>query len=418
MQETSNPPRRRINPVVKTVLGIFLLAFVFGSGFGFGRLGYRISLVDLKEVKVDRDIPHDKAVDFSMFWKVWDTLGESYLDKTKLVPQELVYGAIKGMVAAVGDPYTVFLSPRENEVTQEDLNGSFEGVGIQIGFKGNQLAVIAPLPGTPAEKAGLRAGDFIVGIKDDQKGLNTGTVGLSLPEAVQAIRGPKGSVVTLYITRDGLNETLEIDVTRENIDVPSVIAENIETDGKTIAHIKVLKFGSETLAEWNEAVSKAILDEVDGIVLDLRNNPGGYLQAAVDIAGSFLDNGSVAVLEEDASGKRFEYKTQGLPKLKNFELILLVNEGSASASEILAGALRDLLGTKLVGDKTFGKGTIQEPLQMEKGSGLHITIAKWLTPNGTWVNDTEGLNPDVAVADDPETPDDEQLQVALDTLGI
>jgi len=327
-----------------------------------------------------------------------------------------VYGAIKGMVAAVGDPYTVFLPPQENKVVQEDLQGNFDGVGIQIGFIGTQLAVIAPLPDSPAEIAGLKAGDLIIAIKDEKKNFERATQGITLPEAVQAIRGPRGSVVTLTIMREGQEEPLEFDITRANIDVPSIRVEYVGEEG-TIAHINVLKFGGETKEEWDKAVAELLLKpEIIGLVLDVRNNPGGYLQGAADLASDFVDNGKVVVIEEEGNAKiRTEYKNEKFPRLKNFSAVVLINKGSASASEILAGALRDQNDISLVGEKTFGKGTIQEPQQLEDGVGLHITIARWLTPDEVWV-DGVGLEPDFAVEDDSETEEDEQLQKAIELL--
>jgi len=391
-------------------LGIFSLGYLVGVG------GYKGDIKNFPRVTISREVPQDKGeLDFSLFWKVWDALGASYYDKEKIIPANMVYGAIEGMVSAVGDPYTVFLPPDKNKVVQEDLQGSFEGVGIQIGFKGNQLAVIAPLPGSPAEKVGVKAGDYIVGIKDEEKGIERGTVGISLADAVQVIRGPAGSKVILSLLREGSSEVIVVEITREAIDIPSVKL-SFEGDGK-IAHIKLLKFGGETQAEWEDAVTEVVKrPEVKGIVLDLRNNPGGYLQGAVDIAGEFLKTGKVVVIEERA-GTKNDYMVEGVGRFLNTPLVVLANGGSASASEILAGALRDNNRAKIVGETTFGKGTIQEPQQVNGGAGLHITIARWLTPDGTWVNEG-GLKPDIEVKDNPDTPEDEQLQEAVKQLGF
>jgi carboxyl-terminal processing protease len=367
------------------------------------------------EFKVDRSVPENKNVDFSLFWKVWDTLGASYYDKSKLNPSKMVEGAISGMVAAIGDPYTVYLPPEENKVVEEDLQGSFGGVGIQIGFKGKQLAVIAPLPDTPAEKAGIKAGDFILAIKDEKKKIDRTTGGMSLPEAVQIIRGPSGTEVTLTLLRDGQDKPIEVKLVRAEIKVPSVVL-TFEGKNKDIAYLKLLKFGGETENEWNNAVSKIIASNAKGIVLDLRNNPGGYLQGAVDIASDFLKLGAVVVSQE-VNGKKDDFKTNRLPRLQKYPLVILVNEGSASASEILAGALRDQAEVKLVGKTTFGKGTIQEPKTINGGAGLHITIARWLTPKGEWVNE-KGLKPDIEVDDKPDTTEDEQFNKALEVLKI
>ena len=404
---------------------VFLLTFVFVAlafigGYYLGKEGYSASLTDSKgNVTISRDVPlNHEDVDFALFWRVWDTLEAEYFDKGKLDKREMVYGAIAGMTQAIGDPYTVFLPPTDNKVFQEDLQGNFEGVGIQIGFRGSRLAVVAPLPGTPADEAGIKAGDFIAGIKDEEKGIDRGTIGITLPEAVQAIRGPAGSTVTLVLTREGEDAPVIVDVVRESIDVPSVILEMVEDEagGGKVAHIRVLKFGAETAEEWDKAVRDILKDpEVVGVVIDLRNNPGGFLQSAVDLGAEFVDKGSVIVIEESANGTRHEFKTDRLPKLKDANVVVLVNKGSASASEILAGSLRDVINAQIVGDITFGKGTIQEPKQLEGGAGLHITTSKWLTPSGFWVNE-QGLTPDVEIEDDVETAEDEQLQEAIKIL--
>ncbi|BCX14963.1 MAG: peptidase S41 [Patescibacteria group bacterium] len=400
----------------KLVLKVLAVSLIFSTGYVLGAKGYKISQPNFFDFKVERTLPADKQnIDFSLFWKVWDILGSSYYDKSKLNPAKMVEGAIQGMVASIGDPYTVYLPPEENKVVEEDLEGSFGGVGIQIGFKGKQLAVIAPLSGTPAEEAGIKAGDFILAIKDEKKGVDRTTGGMSLPEAVQLIRGPAKTEVTLTLLRDGQDKPIEVKLVRAEIKVPSVVL-TFEGEGERVAYLKLLKFGGETDKEWNDAVSKIIASGAKGIVLDLRNNPGGYLQEAVNIAGDFLNTGTVAV-SQDVNGKKQDLKTDRLPRLQKYPLVVLVNEGSASASEILAGALRDQLGTKLVGKTTFGKGTIQEPKDINGGAGLHVTIARWLTPKGEWVNE-KGLKPDIEVEDNVDTSEDEQFNKAVEVLKI
>ena len=408
-------PKISFTKLRKTLIFVFVAALFFSGGYWLGRKGFVASFSQPAKVIVNREVPPEKELDFSLFWRVWDTLEQKYFDKNKLVKSQMVYGAIKGMVAAVGDPYTVFLPPQENRVVQEDLQGSFEGVGIQIGFKGTQLAVIAPLPDSPAEKAGVKAGDFIVGIKDPLKNIDRGTVGITLPEAVQAIRGPAGSTVTLALLREGGEEPVVVDIVRASIDIPSLILTYVGEE-ENIAHIKLLKFSGETEDEWEKAVRQILKNpKTKGIILDLRNNPGGYLQAAVDIAGEFLENGSVVVTEENANGQKQDFKVQRYGRFLKTPVVVLVNKGSASASEILAGALRDVRKVAIVGETTFGKGTIQEPQQLEGGAGLHITTARWLTPSGTWVNEA-GLEPDIIIKDNPETKEDEQLLKAIEQV--
>lgn len=352
-------------------------------------------------------------VDLSLFWEVWERLETNYFDKLKLDPQKMVFGAISGMVSSLGDPYTVFLPPDEQKRTQEDLGGEFEGIGIQIGFKGTQLAVIAPLEGSPAEKAGVKAGDFIVGIKDKDKKVDTGTIGMSLPDAVRAIRGPAGTSITLVLTRKDAEKPFEVEVTRAKIEVPSVKLSFVGNN-EEVAHLQLLRFGDNTNGEWDKVISNIKNQKLKSIILDLRNNPGGYLNGAVVVTSEFLAQGLV-VIQEDGKGNKQEFKVDGKARLANIPLVVLVNGGSASASEIVAGALKDNKRAKIIGEKTFGKGTIQESQQLDS-SGLHITTAKWLTPAGTWVNDGPGLEPDMIVEDKQDTKQDEQLERAIEEL--
>jgi len=409
--------------LTRSVLVVVIIAsFAFSGGYFFGIKGYLASVNEFPKVNISREQPKTKeTLDFSLFWRVWDTLETKYFDRTKLIPAKMIYGAIEGMVAAVGDPYTVFLPPKENKVVQEDLQGNFEGVGIQIGFIGSQLAVIAPLPDSPAEKEGVQAGDYIIGIKDDLKSVERGTVGITIPEAVQIIRGTAGTKVTLTLLREGQDEPIAAEITRASIDVPSITVNYVgggegEEADKSIVHVRLLKFSGETIGEWEETVIELLKNsELEGIIFDLRNNPGGYLQGAVELASDFLETGSVVVIEEDGNGNREEYRVEKIGRLKNHNVVVLINKGSASASEIFSGALRDLRGVKLIGTTSFGKGTIQEPQQINDGTGLHITIAKWLTPNEFWVNEG-GLVPDIEVENDPDTIEDEQLQSAIEEI--
>ncbi|MBI2590311.1 MAG: S41 family peptidase [Candidatus Blackburnbacteria bacterium] len=363
------------------------------------------------EVKIDRSLPLDKSkIDFSLFWQVWDKLEADYYDKSKLDQKEMVLGAIKGMVASAGDPYTVFLPPSEQKRTQEDLDGQFEGVGIEIGYRGTQLTVISPLEGSPAQKAGVQAGDYIIGIKDD-KGKITSTFGMSVIDAVSSIRGPSGSKVTLLLTRAGADKAIEASITRTKIDVPSVVLKYVG-DNSEVAHLQLKRFGGNTKDEWNQAIARIVVKKPKGIILDLRNNPGGYLTEAVSVASDFISSG-VVVKQEDGVGVIKESMVTGRARIPQTPLVVLINGGSASASEIVAGALKDQNRAKLVGEKSFGKGTIQEARSVAGNAGLHITTAKWLTPNGNWVHE-KGIDPDIEVK--PEADKDLQLAKAVELL--
>lgn len=397
----------------KIILTIVVLVGFFAGGYYFGVQGYRAEITKTLQISVNRKVPPDKNVNFSLFWQVWDLMSQKYYDKSKLDPAKMVYGAIEGMVSSAGDPYTTFLPPTQNKIVNDNLSGSFNGVGIEIGFKNGQLAVIAPLPDTPADKAGVKPADYIVKITDKAKSVDIDSTGMSTTDAVSYIRGPEGTKVTLTLVRDGVKDPIVVDLLREKINVPSVILSWVG-EGGNIADIKVSEFGAETNSEWDKAVSD-ILEKgsTKGIIIDLRNNPGGYLQAAVDLASDFVPMGTTVVIQQPpTNGQPPEIKSVSLPRLENYHVVVLINGGSASASEILAGALRDDRGIKLVGDKSFGKGTIQEPIDITGGSGIHVTTAKWLTPDGTWVHE-KGLIPDVSLANPDNATEDAQLNAAI-----
>jgi len=383
---------------------------ILAGGIGFW-LGSHDILSDWQigqpRVVIDRSQPAERQeIDFSLFWEVWDRLESAFIDKTALNPGEMVYGAIKGMVSSLGDPYTTFLSPQENKQAKEDLGGSFEGVGIQLGFKNGNLAVIAPLSGMPAERAGVRAGDLILAIEEEE------TTGMTLPEAVRLIRGPKETTIKLTLLHEGGGQPYEALITRETIVVPSV--EVVFKDG--VAHLRLTRFGERTDEEWHTAILSIVNYQppIAGVVLDLRNNPGGYLAGSVFIASEFLDSG-VVVIQEQADGRKETFSVNRSGKMTTLPLVVLVNKGSASASEIVAGALQEHGRAKIVGEPSFGKGTIQEAQDLAGGSGLHVTTARWLLPSGKSIDKT-GLIPDNQIIDNPETEEDEQLQKAISLL--
>jgi carboxyl-terminal processing protease len=360
-------------------------------------------------------------LDLSMMWKVKKELEIKYLDKSKIDSKKMEYGAISGMVSSLDDPYTVYLSPEENKSANEDLAGTFGGVGISLGYKDKTLAVMTPLPKTPAAKAGILAGDLILKIIDKKNNVDRDTVGISLDEAVKLIRGEVGTEVTLKLYREGEKETFEVNLKRDNIVVPSIEMEWVTRNGKKFAWVKLYKFTELIYKEWPETVAnilKAKDHTYGGIVLDLRNNPGGFLQASVLVASDFIKSGTI-VTQESSDGSLDKYnvdKSRNL--LLNDNLVVLINGGSASASEILAGALKEYGRAKLVGEKTFGKGTVQSPENYEDGSGLHITIAKWLLPNGKNIH-KDGVEADVEekyVVNTKDPKADNQLEKAIDVL--
>lgn len=381
-----------------------------------------ISVVSLVSYRIGQgyEIIEKNPLNLSLMWKVKNRLSEIYLDQNKIDKEKMEYGAIKGMVQSLDDPYTVFLSPEENKSSNEDLAGEFGGVGISLGYKDETLAVMTTLSGTPAEKAGLKTNDLILKITDKKKNLDRDTTKISLSEAVELIRGEIGTEVTLNMYREGKG-TFDVVLKRENIVVASVELEWKEQNGKKIAWVKLNKFTEKLFTEWPETVAKIKANEGNdfgGIVLDLRNNPGGYLEASVLVASDFIKDG-VVVTQQSTKGVNQEYKVDtSKGDLLNEKMVVLVNGGSASASEILAGALKEYGRAKLVGVKTYGKGTVQQPEDFSDGSGLHVTIAKWLLPNGKNIHG-EGVEPDIKIESDTEADSDKDLQLdkAIEVLN-
>lgn len=392
---------------------VLLLVLTFTIGWQLGHRDYQVTWKNNQpKVTIDnRQVPDNINIDFKLFWDTWDLVNKTYVDKKALDPQKMYYGAIQGMVAAIGDPYTVFLPPAAQKSTKEELGGSFSGIGIELGYsKDKHLVVIAPLSDTPAEAAGVKAGDYI--LKIDGKDASN----MSLPDAVNIIRGPKDTTISLQIYHDGDKAPKDVSMKRDTIVVKSVVfTQKTTVQGKKIAYIKLSRFGEKTETEWQDAVNQVLASGSQGLVLDVRNNPGGFLDAAVFIGSEFISSGNI-VMQENAAGERQGYPVNRVGKLLDIPLVVLVNKGSASASEIVSGAIQDNKRGKLVGDQSFGKGTIQTTQDLDNGTGIHITIAKWLTPGGRWIHGT-GLTPDVKVDFGDDQTKDLQLDKALELLN-
>jgi carboxyl-terminal processing protease len=350
-----------------------------------------------------------EKIDFEIFWNVWDRVSKKHINNGDLDSEAMVYGAIRGMVKAIGDPYTNYMDPEESNIFSMGIEGSFEGIGAELGIRDNVLTVIAPINGMPAEKAGLRSGDRIIKINDEM------TSDITIDEAVRKIRGPKGTEVVLTIISQEATSTKEIKITRDTIELKSV---NYEQKWGNIAYIQIASFTEDTAEEFNREITKVIADNNKGIVLDLRNNPGGFLNVAIEVASKFVPRGSIVVQEKHRDGTVENFKSIGGDVFSETPTVILINEGSASASEILAGALRDVNGSKLIGEKSFGKGSVQQLENFSDGSSLKVTIAKWLTPSGLSI-DEEGLEVDVKVElteTDIKNKRDTQLNKALEDV--
>lgn len=369
---------------------------------------------NLRSTLTESEHPENRAdINLDAFWEVWRILERDYLDAEDLDPQTMVDGAISGLTMSLGDPYTTYLPPTDFERSAQDLAGSFYGVGIELGYRDGVLAVVAPLEGTPADRAGIQAGDLIVRVQDDLKDLDEDSRFWSLAHAVEMIRGPEGTSITLTLMREGYPDYLEITVERGEIVVETAVVEFVEHAGQRIAHIKLSRFGTRTNGEWDRVVSQILSqrDQLDGIVLDMRNNPGGLFDGAIEVASDFIADG--VIVSQHGKYTSQDFRSTGRGRLTSLPVEVLVNRGSASSAEIVAGAIRDRLGAKLIGESTFGKGTVQDRRSVSGGGGLHVTIARWMLPGGDWIQD-EGIPVDIEVTNDPETDVDEVLIRAIE----
>jgi len=391
---------------------IILFAVIFGFGFFIGQTNQ--PSIDKIQGISNKDLGQPTSVDFSLFWDAWHMIEKKHVDRLNLDVQKMIYGAVKGLFDSLDDPYTVFMEPEKSKMFLDDMSGSFEGIGAEIGIRKGVLTVISPLEGNPAQKAGLKPGDKIFKVDD------TLTADLSLDQAVEIIRGEQGTEVTLLIARNEWEEAREIKIIRDTIQIPIIKWEKIDLDNENewVAYIQLYHFTENSADQFRKTIQQALKENPKGIILDVRNNPGGYLEIAVDIASWFLPKGELVVAEDYGNGNRNEHRSKGYGLLEDMPTIVLINEGSASASEILAGALRDIKGVKIVGQKSFGKGSVQQLEKLKDGSSAKITVAKWLTPAGTNIN-KEGIVPDEEIKitiEDIDEMRDPQLYKAIELL--
>ncbi len=399
------------NKLTNLLLIVSFIVLVFGVGYKLGE--YKNRLDFLQSANFNKSTGGQTDINFDLFWDTWNKLQERYVDQKKIDPKKMYYGAIKGMVSSIEDPYTFFLTPDENKQTKDDLGGKFEGIGAQLGLKDSRIVIISPLKKSPAENAGVRSGDIIS--KVDGASTNNWT----LSQAVSRIRGAKGTKVVLTLERN--NKEITVTIVRQQIIIASVEL----SFEKNIAVLKVNQFGDNTNDEWNKAVdelkSRWLDKKIMGLLLDLRDNPGGYLESSVYIASEFLPLGKLIVKQEATIYGNKEYRVTRIGKLQDIPLTVLINKGSASASEILAGALRDHKRAQLIGEKSFGKGSVQEALDLKEGAGLHVTVAKWVLPNGDWIN-SKGIEPKFKVVNEIKEGNtitkesDKQLEKAIELL--
>ncbi len=422
----------------RTVLLLFIVVILsVMGGYWYGTNKVKVDWANYKptvNISGKEPPPSSTNLDLTLFWIVLNKLKTSYYDQSVIDPQKLVNGAISGMVESLDDPYTVYLPPAQNSDFKQGLSGKFEGIGAELGMDGKQIIVVSPIEGSPAEKSGVKPGDAILKVNTQA------TFGWTLNQAVDKIKGPKGTTVTLSVVHKGQDKLVDIKITRDEIQMKSVAmsikkvkeVKNITLSPALSAHqedevayIRLAQFGDDTNREWVALINELMLKQktdtsIKGMVLDLRNNPGGYLTDAVFIASEFLQEGDVVVMQDDGKSEKVSLPTSRKGLLPTMPVVVLINKGSASAAEIVSGALRDHKRALLIGETSFGKGTIQQAEDLGNTAGLHVTIAKWLTPNGTWVGNGKngkGLTPDLPIALDPKKPTvDTQLGGAIEQL--
>lgn len=396
---------------LKEKYNIIIVLLILGSFWGGIHVGANnISGID-KVLLANKEIGVTTQADFSPFWEVWNTINEKYPKADKITDQNRIYGAISGLVGSLEDPYSVFFSPDDAQAFEEEIAGNFTGVGMEVGIKDKILTVIAPLKNTPAYRANIKPGDKIIKIDE------TSAVGMSIEKAIKLIRGEKGTTITLTIVREGEKEPIEIKIIRDTINIPTLDSE-LRSDGVFV--IKLYSFSANSANLFRNAIKKFAEAKTDKLLLDLRGNPGGYLSSAVDISSWFLPKGKIIVIEDyNKDKKQTAFRSKGYNAFNdNLKFVILINGGSASASEIVAGAMQDHGRAKLVGTQSFGKGSVQEAIKITPDTLLKITVAKWLTPNGNLIAE-KGLTPDYKVEitkADLDAKADPQLKKAIEIL--
>ncbi len=380
-------------------LGVFLLLIA-------GSLGWQLG-IQMERQRISREMQSfedkfnltgsgitftedpEKEVDMELFWTVWRMLDRHYVDPKALEVDALRFGAVKGLVEGVDDPYSAFMTPVESSEFQESLQGKLEGIGAELTLRDGGIVVVAPLKGSPAQAAGLLPADIITHVNDESM------EGFSLQEVVQRIRGPKGSQVILTVFRSSTSEELTITITRDEIRVPSVESEVLETGSGSVGYLVLNQFGDTTTIEARDALKHILESPIEGLILDLRFNGGGYLEGAIDISSFFLKKGKIVSVHRRGEEAESQYAF-GDPLMPDLPMVVLINEGSASASEIVAGALQDHKRATIMGATSFGKGTVQEVIDLPGGSSLRVTVAKWHTPSGRDLS-KEGVKPDIEI---------------------
>jgi carboxyl-terminal processing protease len=394
----------------KAAIHALVFWLIVGFGIGWFSNGMQSEELDMTESLGETALTE---ADMELFWDVWGTVQEEYIDAAELEVEDQIYGAISGMVDSLEDPYSDFMTPEETSEFQIALNGELEGIGAELTVREGRLVIVSPLKDTPAEQAGLLPGDHVYLVDGEP------TSEMTIWDAIMMIRGERGTSVVLTILREGEEEPLEFTITRDEIVVPSTKVSYTEMNDKNLAIVSIYQFEDDTYSEFLNAVREITLNEVDGMVLDLRLNGGGYLDVSLMVLGQFFEDKVKGVIVKRSDGEGDVMYTQGDGDLVDMPLVVLIDEGSASASEIVAGALQDYDRAMLFGEQSFGKGSVQEYANLSGGASLRLTIARWFTPNDRTI-DHLGITPDIEIEMETElidTEDDIQLQAALEFLA-
>lgn len=400
---------KKYKKLLYVLYSLALIVGLFTAGFYVG-YSQRPEVEKVTTV-INKEPTVNTQADFAPFWKAWNIMNNKSIYANKVSDQDRVWGAVQGLASSFGDPYTVFFPPSENKEFNQNIHGSFGGIGAEIGMKDKILTVISPLKDTPSYKAGLKSGDKIVKINKKD------ATNMTVDKAIELIRGDIGTIVKLTIFREGERVTRDLDITRAKIEIPTTETE-VRSDGVFV--IRFFTFSENSDVAFRDALIKFKESGSNKLIVDLRGNPGGYLESAVNIASWFLDEGKTVVTENFGNSKKPQvYRSHG-PKMFDDKLkfVILVDGGSASASEILAGALQENGVAKLVGSQTFGKGSVQELIPITDDTSLKVTIAKWFTPDGMSISE-HGLTPDVVVPytiKDFERKVDPQMDKALEIV--
>ncbi|MEK7809277.1 MAG: S41 family peptidase [Chloroflexota bacterium] len=414
-----------LGKIIRWTLGGILMGMLavglFASGFAVGHVtagsGSQLSALPLISGKTnttvtpppDTGTPVDLQTKFAPFWEAWTLVHKNYYSQP-VDDQALVYGAIKGMIQALGDKHSGYMTPAESKINSTSLSGELEGIGATVEISGKYLKIISPIPNSPAEKIGILPGDTVTKVNGED------IAGQDLYTIISKVRGPAGTKVKLLIVRDGESAPLEFEVTRAKVIITSVETKMLPND---IAYVKVNEFGAKTSGELQTQLKTLMAQKPKGIILDLRNNGGGYVHTAVDVASHFISRNKVLLVERFGDGREQKVLTQGGGLATDIPLVVLINQGSASASEVVTGAIQDYKRGTIIGETSYGKGTGQIGYELSNEQGeARITIFRWLTPNGNWVHE-KGITPDIEVKmtkADREAKLDPQLDAAVKAL--